>query len=390
VEPSSAGPLDGVRVVELGVVIAGPATAAILADWGADVVKLEPIEGDPQRGNLEPAYFRLDNRGKRSVSLDLKREAGREIVLALLERADVFVSNLRPSALARLGLDWATLSERYPRLVYATITGYGRGPEADRPGYDMGAFWSRMGNALALTPRGGEPPFQRPGMGDHTTALSAAAGICAALLAQARTGQGQLVETSLLRTGAYFLGSDLAVLARGGNPGTSARRMMGNPLLGAYQAGDSRWLWLLGVQSGRHWPSVARAIGRDDLVEDPRYADPVQLVANRREAMALLDEAFAARPLEDWAAVFEREDVWFERVQSPGEALEDPGVLAAGVLRDTEDGERTVATPVDFSTVTPRPAPPAPEAGQHTEEVLLELGRTWDDLLTLKENGVIP
>jgi crotonobetainyl-CoA:carnitine CoA-transferase CaiB-like acyl-CoA transferase len=383
------GPLDGVRVVELGVVIAGPAAAAILADWGADVVKVEPREGDPQRGNTEPAYFGLDNRGKRSVALDLKTTEGRDVVLALIERADVVVTNLRSSALERLGLDWATVSARFPRLVYAAITGYGTG-DPDRPGYDMGAFWSRAGTALALTPKGGEPPFQRPGMGDHITAVNAAAGICAALLARSRTGTGQLVSTSLLRAGTYVIGSDLAVLARGGRPGTRARRFMGNPLLGSYRAGDDRWFWLLGVQSGRHWPSVARAIGRPDLADDPRYADPGQLVANRRAAMELLDEAFSARPLAEWEVVFAREDVWYERVQSPEEALADPVLAAAGAFRDTEDGGRTVATPVDFSTIQAGPAPRAPEAGEHTEEVLLELGWTWADMSGLKDRGVIP
>jgi crotonobetainyl-CoA:carnitine CoA-transferase CaiB-like acyl-CoA transferase len=383
-----SGPLEGVRVVELGVVIAGPAAGAILADWGADVVKLEPREGDPQRGNAEPAYFRLDNRGKRSVALDLKTAEGRTVVLALLERADVFVTNLRPSALERLGLDWACLSERFPRLVHAAITGYGDG-DPDRPGYDMGAFWSRTGTALALTPRGGEPPFQRPGMGDHSAAVNAAAGICAALVARDRTGAGQCVRTSLLRTGVYFNGSDLAVLARGGRAGTSVRRMMGNPLLGAYRAGDDRWFWLLGVQAGRHWPALARAIGRPELVTAPRFADANELFRNRREAMALLDMAFAARPLAEWEEAFAREDVWYERVQTPEEALTDPVLERAGAFRDTEDGGRTVATPVDFSTVVPGPAPRAPEAGEHTEEVLLELGWTWEDMAGLKERGVI-
>ena len=234
------------------------------------------------------------------------------------------MTNLRPSALQRLGLDWPTVAARCPRLVYAAITGYGKGAEADRPGYDMGAFWSRTRTALALTPRGGEPPFQRPGMGDHTTAVNTAAGICAALLARDRTGTGQLVGTSLLRAGVYFNSSDLAVLAGGGRAGTSVRRMMGNPLLGAYQAGDDRWFWLLGVQSGRHWPAVANAIGRPELATDPRFADAGSLFTHRREAMALLDEAFATRGLAEWEEIFRREDVWYERVQSTVSAPSRP------------------------------------------------------------------
>jgi crotonobetainyl-CoA:carnitine CoA-transferase CaiB-like acyl-CoA transferase len=226
-------------------------------------------------------------------------------------------------------------------------------------------------------------------MGDHTTAVNAAAGICAALLARSRTGTGQRVSTSLLRTGVYFNGSDLAVLARGGRAGTRARRIMGNPLLGAYRAGDDRWFWLLGVQAGRHWPSLARAIGRPELATDARFADAGELFRNRREAMALLDEAFAARSLVAWEEVFAREDVWYERVQTPEEAVVDPVLVASGAFRDGEDGERSVATPVDFSTLDPGPAPRPPEAGEHTEEVLLELGWTWEDLVGLKDRGVI-
>ena len=384
------GPLDGVRVVELGVVIAGPAVGGILADWGAQVIKVEPREGDPQRGNPRLGFFALDNRGKRSVSLDLKSDEGRGILLTLLERADVFVNNLRPSAIARLGLDWPTLGARLPRLVHAGITGYGDGREADRPGYDMGAFWSRTGTALALTPRGGVPPFQRPGMGDHATALATAGGICAALLARERTGRGQRVSASLLRTGVYINGADLATIARGEAAGTRARRIMGNPLLGCYQGKDERWFWLLGVQAARHWPSVTRAIGRSELTADPRFADAASLLAHRREAMAILDEAFATRTLAEWEEIFRREDVWYERVQSPEDAVDDPGLIEAGAFRVDEDGVRTVATPVDFSTLEPGPTPAAPEAGQHTEEILLELGWTWAELTGLKDRGVIP
>ncbi|HEX4431368.1 MAG TPA: CoA transferase, partial [Frankiaceae bacterium] len=239
-------PLAGVRVVELAVVIAGPAAAAMLGDWGADVVKVEPHAGDPHRANTQTAYFELDNRNKRSICLDLKLEVGREILLRLLEDADVFVTNLRPAALAGLRLDYATLTERFPRLVYASITGYGQAAP-EKAGYDIGAFWSRAGIALALTPEGDAPPVSRPGLGDHPTGLAMVAGIAGALFQRERTGQGSLVETSLLRTGLYVLGSDLVVQMAGDRPVRGLRRALYNPLLACYQSQDGKWFWLLGL-----------------------------------------------------------------------------------------------------------------------------------------------
>ena len=197
------GPMEGVRVVELGVWIAGPAAGLILADWGADVVKIEPPgAGDPARsfarmlgGDLPfNPPFEMDNRGKRGVAIDVTRPAGHALAVELIERADVFVTNVRPSALARLGLDPVAVLSVHPRLVYALLTGYGmEGPDADRAAYDIAAFWARSGVAGLLTQPGGQPPFQRGGMGDHGAGLSAAAGICAALYARERSGDRKSV-----------------------------------------------------------------------------------------------------------------------------------------------------------------------------------------------------
>jgi crotonobetainyl-CoA:carnitine CoA-transferase CaiB-like acyl-CoA transferase len=385
-------PLEGVRVVELGVVVAGPATGTLLADWGADVIKLEPPEGDPQRGNTNAVYFDLDNRGKRSVALDLKKLEGRAVAHTLVDTADVFVSNLRAGALARLGLDYETLAQRNPRLVYAAISGYGaHGEAAEKAGYDVGAFWSRSGMALALTPQGNEPPVPRPGMGDHVTSLATAAGITAALFARHTTGVGQQVLTSLLRTGAYVVSGDIATKANGTDPRAGLRRMMFNPLLGSYQAGDGRWFWLLGVQATRHWPGITRAIGRPELAEDPRFVGLDKLTRNRLEVLKILDEAFATKTLDEWAVLFAEHDIWWDPLLTYEQLLVDPVTLAAGVFRDVEGASRrTVATPVDFSTFAAGPAPTAPEAGQHTEEVLLELGYDWDAIGRLHAAGVLP
>ncbi len=217
--------LDGIRVVELGMWVAGPAAGGVLADWGADVIKVEPPGGDPQRRifrhiglAVEAAPpFELDNRGKRSVVLDLRSDEGRDAMARLVATADVFLTNLRPDALERLGLDHATLLERHPRLVYASVTGYGlEGPDRGRPGYDLGAFWARSSMAAALVPKDEMPPQARSAMGDHTTAITAVAGIMAALFERERTGTGQLVATSLLRAGIYCMGWDIGIFLRFG------------------------------------------------------------------------------------------------------------------------------------------------------------------------------
>jgi crotonobetainyl-CoA:carnitine CoA-transferase CaiB-like acyl-CoA transferase len=398
------GPLQGIRVVEVGFWVAGPATAGILADWGAEVVKIEPPPaGDPFRGIFLSAVgidvpfnppFELDNRGKRSVAIDLKRDEGRELARRLVDRADVFVTNLRPGALARMGLDYETLAARNPGLVYCSVTGYGVvGPDRDRPAYDIGAFWSRGGAAM-LTPPGHEPPVQRGGMGDHTTAIAAAGAVSAALVARGRTGRGQHVVASLLRTGIYVVGWDVATRLRFGYvapPGT--RRESPNPIANSYRAGDGRWLWLIGLEADRHWPDVCRAIARPDLIEDPRTASIVARRENAAAVVAILEEELAKRSLAEWSAIFDREGVWWAPVQDCDDIAADPQVRAAGgvVPFDAERGlAEQVATPVDFLGTPLTPGRTAPETGQHTEEVLLELGHDWEAIAALKERGVIP
>ncbi len=219
------GPMEGVKVVELGMWVAGPAAAGILGDWGADVVKIEPPESDPFRGLLSALGadisppFELDNRNKRSIGINLSLPEGRALAAELVDAADVFVTNARPSALARAGLDYAAVSARNPRLIYAHVTGYGlEGEERDRAAYDVGAFWSRAGVAAALTPDGTPLPYQRGGMGDHMAGLAAAGAVGTALYARERTGEGQLVSTSLLRIGMYMLGWDISMSLRLGAP----------------------------------------------------------------------------------------------------------------------------------------------------------------------------
>ena len=381
----NAGPLTGFRVVELGVWVAGPAAAGLLADWGANVIKVEPPAGDPQRrvfGALGVADqqgvppFEIDNRGKRSVVLDLQTPEGREQMERLLADADVFVTNVRPDALGRLGLAHADVMARHPRLVYASLTGYGLdGPDAGRAGYDLGGFWARSGVAHTLVPPGEHPPAIRSGMGDHVTGISLVSGVLAKLLERERTGVGGLVATSLLRAGMYTIGWDIGIVLRyGKRESTRPRERSRGPLVNCYRAGDGRGFWLLLLEGDRHWPKLIAALDRADMGDDPRFVDAKARLQNSPELIAELDETFAGYTFDDLTARFDAHDVWWAPLNSIYDVIDDPQAIAAGAFVDMtpHEGEapyRAVNGPIDFDGYTFRPGP-VPRLGEHTEQVL--------------------
>jgi len=385
-----AGPMEGVRVVELGVWVAGPATGGILADWGADVIKIEPPTGDPARMfgrmlgldiDVSPP-FEMDNRSKRSIVLDLTTDDDRATALELISGADVFVTNVRPGALRRLGFDFESLAAAHPRLVYGLITGYGEtGPDADRAAYDVAAFWSRGGLAHLLTRPGDTPPFQRGGMGDHMAGMTLAAAICAALLARDRTGTGQLVSTSLYRQGAYTVSFDLNTYLMAGQPiAIGQRESMGNPCMNNYAAGDGRRFWIVGLEAERHWPALCRAIGRSDWLTDPRYSSARARFINAVELIAALDQIFATKSLDEWAEIFAGEpDFFWSPINSIEDVVADEQFHAAGGMVDVPEGSGgegsvpMVATPADFHGTPWAPRSAAPKLGEHTDEILAEL-----------------
>jgi crotonobetainyl-CoA:carnitine CoA-transferase CaiB-like acyl-CoA transferase len=396
--------MDGVRVVEMGVWVAGPAAGGILADWGADVVKIEPPGiGDPGRlfatmlGADLPFNppFEMDNRSKRSIGLDLRSDEGRAIGLDLVSGADVFLTNVRPAGLARIGFDPDSLLAHNPRLVYGSITGYGlEGPDRDKAAYDIAGFWARSGIAHMLTTPGQHPPFQRGGMGDHNTGLAMAGAISAALFSRERSGKGQLVSTSLLREGLYTLSFDLAMTLRFGvELGVADRKTMGNPAINAYQDRDGRWFWIVGLEGERHWPPMARAAGHPEWLEDPRFADPKSRAENAAALIGLLDQVFATRSRDEWAEIFDAEpDLWWAPVQNLEEVVADPQVTAGGGFCEVPDSGATTllpASPADFAGTPWQPRWMAPELGQHTDQVLTELGHDEQQIATRRQREIV-
>ncbi|MGO9857744.1 MAG: CaiB/BaiF CoA transferase family protein [Acidimicrobiales bacterium] len=401
----SEQPFEGVRVVELAQWVFVPVAGALLADWGAEVVHVEPTEGDPYRGlatqgigaeqggiNLSLA---LANRGKRSLALDIRQEEGLAVLHRLLESADVFLTNMRPRALQRAGLDSDELTRRYPGLVYARGHGYGvRGPDADHAGYDATAFWARGGMAHILTPPERDYPIgQRGAMGDRNGALALAFGVAAALLKRTRSGTGSVVDVSLLSTAMWTLSSDLLAALVGNEPtASSGRGPLVNPLVGVYRTKDARHIQLVFLQPDRYWADFCRVIGRPDLVEDPRFVDLTARRENASACVAELDLEFAKRTFDEWKTALASLDAPWAPVQSVSELLDDPQVVANGyigeVVIDGETAYRLPAVPVQLDGRSP-PLRRAPEHGEDTEALLLEVGYGWEEITALKEAGVV-
>jgi crotonobetainyl-CoA:carnitine CoA-transferase CaiB-like acyl-CoA transferase len=403
-----AAPLSGVRVVEVASHVFVPIAGSVLTEWGAEVTKIEhPITGDPYRGlvtaglhklyqGVDPA-FQSANRGKRSVALDLKQEAGRRLFSRILETTDVFVTNLTAGARRRLRIDVEDVRIDNASIIYVRGTAFGaRGPEAGRGGYDAGAYFGRSGMQYVFTPPDEEwPTTPRPAFGDVVGGITIAGAIATALYRRATSGEPSVVDVSLLAAGMWQLQIDVMNATLDGSPthrGPIDRSQTWNPLMMPYRTSDGRIIALQMLSPDDNWPELCATLGQPEMADDPRFAD---MAARRRHAAACvewLEGVFTQRPFEEWRRTLADFDGQWTPVQGPHELVDDPQVQANGYLAGIDAGGDVVVpvvvSPVQFDEQPGRPLR-APEHGEHTEETLLSLGLSWEELHQLKAAGAI-
>lgn len=404
-------PMEGVRVLEVAQFTFVPAAGAVLADWGADVIKIEHAErGDAQRGlshvlglataSADSSFLPImegPNRGKRSVGLALEKPSARTVLETLVRASDVFLTNLLPGARAKLHIDVDDIRSINPDIIYVRGSGFGaRGPENTKGGYDSTAFWARGGSAAGVTPPGSDRMTRMPAgaYGDSIGGMTIAGGIAAALYARAVTGEPAVVDVSLLGVGAWATQYTVnQALMRGGPLPVREQPRHGsvtNPLVGSYRTADDRWLELAMLQPGRYWPEFCRLAGRTDLATDERFDTVERLMANAAAAADLVAGIIASRPYDEWVRLLARGEGQWATVQNSWEVGQDPSLRANGMIArviDAEGVERElVANPVQFGE-TPVTLTRAPQFAEHTDEVLRELGFSDDELIDLKLTG---
>jgi len=395
-----AGVLDGVRILEVAAWTFVPAAGAICADLGADVIKVEPPTGDPQRAlqnifNSEVVgpnpFDEIPNRGKRSLTLDLRNEAGREVLLAVARTSDVFLTSYLPSLRRRLRIDVADLREANPDIIYVRGSGWGsRGPMADAGGYDLASAWATSGLAYRLVGRDGPAP-QPPAFFDLMGGNTLAGSIGMALFRRERTGKTSVVDVSLMNVGMWAMAPDIVSAPYVDSPAVQSRETPGNPLVNWYRCADGRWLYLVLLQADRFWSELCVVLDEPALAEDPRFADAASRFEHRSECVSALDAAFATRPLAQWQERFERFSGVWAPVTSPRELHAHRQVEPNGYLPELVSGEgvdfRIVASPMHFDEQPTAPGAACPELGQHNEQVLLEVGLEWDAIGQYREKG---
>ena len=395
-------PLAGLRVLDISSFIAAPAAAVTLADFGADVIKIEPPDGDPHRNSYRnPGYpqsdrnfpWQLDGRHKRSIALDLKNDSARTILDRLLARADILIVNFPPPARERLKLRWEDIEPINPRLIYCSLTGYGEsGPDRDRPGFDVSAYFGRSGILDAARYEDGPPGLSLPAQGDRATAMTLVAAILLGLRRRDQTGKGGWVGTSLYANGVWANGTTAAGALIGAQlPARHPPDRPRNALTNLYRTQDGRWLQILLVRDDRLWEKFCAAIGRTDLAADPRFADRPQRRAHALDLAAELRPVFAARTYAEWERALEGTGIPFGVIGQLADVIEDEQAGHAGLFVDTTNPEipRTVNNPIRLGFATPRPAGPPPAVGEHSEEILREAAFDAAEIEALKKSGAL-
>ena len=394
---------SGLKVVDFASFIAGPSAAVILSDFGADVVKVEPPTGDtwrighkiPPQPQSKDAYpFHLANRNKRGIALDLKSPSAQQVLERLVKWADVFIVNTPHPARKKLKLEYEDVAQWNPRLIYADLTGFGeKGPDAALPGFDITAYWARSG-LLSMTRDAGAPPtWPVAGSGDNATAVGLYAAIATALYRRERTGKGSYVTTSLLAEGVWSASVFIqAALCEANFFGLHDRTHPANAALNVYRSSDGTWFVL--IVTPDKLATVAKAIGREELLTDPRFSDPAKLMQNMPQLTAILDEVFGSQPMTHWYEVFNGVHVTFGAVRGPQEVIADPQLRLNNIVVPLEGAggnlKSTVSSPIQVHDVTKVPARRAPEIGEHNEEVLTELGFDTKQIEGLRASGAIP
>lgn len=404
--------LEGIKVVDLSQVAAVPMAARHLADFGADVIHIEhPLRGDAwrvyqagiSRGTAgAPSHINYNweiyNRNKRGMTLDLSKERGREIIHKLVEKADVFLTNARPYELEKFDLTYKTVANLNRRLIYGYLTGYGKkGPERDAPGYDQTAYWYRSGKPYLLSWPGSPPPIFRSAFGDHVAALALAYGVMMALFVREKTGVGQELDLSLFHMGIYVNSFDIAGALVTGRDyedwRPKSREDAPNALVNVYQTKDERWLSIVLLQPDRYWSSFCKAIERVELEHDPRFESFEPRKQNHVTLFHILEDVFRAKTLVEWKSRFTEAGLPFAPMHNLLEVVSDPQARANDFFvpfdHPTYGRIEVIANPINLSATPATIRTPAPELGQHTEEILLELGYDWEDITALKNEEVI-
>jgi crotonobetainyl-CoA:carnitine CoA-transferase CaiB-like acyl-CoA transferase len=400
---SSDNIFSGLKVVDLASFIAGPSAAVILSDFGADVIKVEPPNGDlwrianhlpPQPASEEAYPWHLNNRNKRGMALDLKSPSAQQVLEKLVKWADVLVVNTPHPARARLKLEYQDVVRWNPRLIYADVTGFGdKGPDANLPGFDITSYWARSG-LLSMTRDAGAPPtWPVAGSGDNATAVGLYSAIVTALYRRERTGEGAHVTTSLLAQGVWSASVSIQGALCGAKfYGLHDRKNPANAAMNVYRAKDDTWFVL--IVTPDKLAAVAKAIGRPDLLTDPRFADPAKLTANMQQLTAILDEMFSAEPMAHWYEVLNGAHVTFGAVRGPQEVINDPQLQANDIIVPLNGAggklTSTISSPLQVHGVAKVPATRAPKIGEHNEEVLRQLGFSATEIDGLRASGAIP
>ncbi|MCD8150201.1 MAG: CoA transferase [Clostridiales bacterium] len=396
-------PLTGVKVIDLTYFVAGPGAGRLLADWGADVIKVEPAFGDPGRTTGQTMcmptteecnpFYSIYNSNKKGLSVNLKTEKGKEVMNRLLKNANVFLTSYRTGALIRLGLDYETLSVKFPHLIWAQITGFGtEGPAKNNPGFDTVAFWARSGAMMDIIEKGSTPVNPPIGFGDATTSCSLAAGICAALYEQQKSGYGQKVMVSLYGQGIWSMGAVIAA-SQYGDEYPKTRKNAVSPVINSFRCKDGKWLFVSILEHDRYYNILMdQVLERKDLVDDPRYATAKEGKKRGPELIHIIEEEFAKHTEDEMIRRLEAADIAYERIWHALDVAEDEQALTNHFLQETENRDGSIVrlpqSPVKFNDINPVMKYDAPLVGQDTYEILREAGYSTEEIRNMIASGI--